>query len=380
MVLAIFRKYICFVVICLACQPLFAETGVTSNSIVLGQSAALSGSAKNLGERMRDGALAYFNYVNAQGGVNGRKIILKTLDDGYDAQRAADNTRQLLEKDEVFALFGYVGTSTSMAALPMVRKARVPFFAPMSGVESLRNPLIREVFNIRAGYDQEVEQIVDHAMALSLKRVAVLYQNDAYGQSGLDSARAALSKRRQQVIGAMSIEKGSLDLSGAASSMLKLKPDAVIIITTYATSASFIQAMRKAVAVPPIFWNVSFVGGQDLVNALGKDARGVMISQVVPLPWANSPAIVTEYKKIYANKPANEIGFVSMEGFIAAKVLVEGLRRAGSNLTRDSLIKALEGMNRYDAGGYEVSFSDRRHNGSSLVDLTAVNKSGQFIH
>jgi len=356
-----------------------AESGVTATTITLGQSAAFTGPAKELGKGMHDGAQAYFDQVNASGGVFGRKIILKTLDDGYEPERAAANTRQFIEQDDVLALFGYVGTPTSNASIPTLTKAKVPFFAPFTGAQSLREPFNRNIFNIRASYFAETEKIVQQITTLSLKKIAVFYQNDAYGKAGLEGVTRALKKRGIEVAGLGTVERNSVDVSAAVAKIRQSQPQTVIMVSAYNSSAAFIKAMIAA-GSPPSFWNISFVGSQQLVNALGKDASGVQIAQVMPAPWDEVNGIVKEYRKYYLQDGKREWDYVSMEGFIAAKVLVEGLKRAGGSLSRESLVKALETINHYDAGGYFVTFSPSNHNGSEFVDLTMVSKSGRFLH
>ena len=374
-----FNKILALSSLLLAAVTAQAETGVTAGTITLGQSAAFSGPAKELGNGMHDGAQAYFDQVNASGGVYGRKIILKTLDDGYEPERAAANTKQFIEQDEVLALFGYVGTPTSNASIPAVSKAKLPFFAPFTGAQSLREPFNRNIFNIRASYFAETEKIVQQITTLSLKRIAVFYQNDAYGKAGLEGVTRALKKRGIEVAGLGTVERNSVDVSDAVAKIRASKPQTVIMVSAYNSSAAFIKAMIAA-GSPPSFWNISFVGSQQLVTALGKDASGVQISQVMPAPWDETHAIVKEYRKYYLQDGKKQWDYVSMEGFIAAKVFVEGLRRAGSNLSRDSLIRALETINHYDAGGYFITFSPSSHNGSEFVDLTMVAKSGRFLH
>lgn len=356
-----------------------AETGVSGKSILIGQSAALSGPAQQLGTEMRDGAQAYFDHVNAQGGVAGRQIVLKTLDDGYEADRATSNTKQLIDVEGVFSLFGYVGTPTSNAALPLVAKADIPFFAAFTGAQSLREPFNRNVFNIRASYFEETERIVQHITTLSISRIAVFYQNDAYGKTGLEGVTRALRKRNIEVIGVATVERNSVDVAQAIAQMKLAKPQAIIMISAYKSCAAFIKEMLKDPIGAPIFWNISFVGSQALSKELGKEGRGVMISQVVPTPWDDVNQVVKEYKNFYLNKPGREAGYVSLEGFIAAKVFVEGLKRTGGNLTRESFVRSLETMSNYDAGGFQVKFSPTNHNGSHFVDLTVIGKDGKFM-
>ncbi|WP_036169665.1 ABC transporter substrate-binding protein [Massilia sp. 9096] len=364
----------------LAAGLALAENGVSDKSIVIGQSAALSGPASALGTAMRDGALAYFDAVNADGGVHGRQIVLKTVDDGYDPARAGPNTGQLVDKDKVFALFGYVGTPTSNAAMAWVDKGDVPFFAPMTGAQTFREPVNRNVFNIRDGYADETEKIVEHLDAIGVKQIAVLYQDDAYGKAGLEGVTQALKKRKQDVFVTATVERNSVDVAAAVAKMKAAKPHAVIMISAYKSSAAFIRAMRKASDSVPFFWNVSFVGSQALMDELGPDASGVMISQVMPSPWDEKIAVVKEYRKLYLAKPGREPDYASLEGFIAAKVFVEGLRHVKGDVTRKGFTHALETMGATNLGGYTVQFSPSNHNGSNYVDLSIITRKGKIMY
>lgn len=361
-----------------AAGSVLAEEGISANRIVLGQSAALSGPASALGTAMRDGALAYFDSVNAAGGVGGRQIVLKTLDDGYDPARAETNTGALVDKEQVFALFGYVGTATSNAAQSWVNKEGIPFFAPMTGAPSFRDPSNKYVFNIRDGYASETEKIVEHLEAMGAKRVAVLYQNDAYGKAGLDGVIQALKKRKLEVLATAVVERNSVDVAEAVAKMKAAKPRAIVMISAYKSSAAFIRAMRKNGDQLPYFWNVSFVGSRALADELGADAAGVMISQVMPSPADETLTVVKEYRKLYLSKPGREADYASLEGFIAAKVFVEGLRHVKGEPTRKNFMHALETMGAYNLSGYTVKFAPGNHNGSNYVDLSIITKDGRI--
>ena len=353
--------------------------GVTDSEITLGQSAPLSGPAEQLGQDMRRGALLYFNRVNARGGINGRRVALKTLDDGYEPPRAAANTRQLIEQDRVFALFGYVGTPTSQASLPLFTAAKVPFVGAFTGAELLRQPLNPYIFNVRASYFDETEAIVQHLTATSVDRVAVFYQNDAYGQAGLAGVERALAKRNLQIVARGTVERNTVDVKAAVDTLARADAQAVIMVSAYKSCAAFVRGMKKAGASPH-FWNVSFVGSRALERELGIEARGIEISQVVPFPWDNTIPIVHEYRKALEEAAAGEPGFGTLEGYIAAKVTAEGLRRAGKSLTRDGFVRAMESMTDYDVGGFRVTFGPDDHNASSFVDLTLITKDGRFMH
>ncbi|MBC3870402.1 ABC transporter substrate-binding protein [Undibacterium oligocarboniphilum] len=367
-------------VACLPAASALAESGVTEHKIILGQSAAFSGPAAQLGIQLHAGAKAYFDYINLTGGVFGRKIELLRRDDKYEAEIAAVNTKAFIENDDVFALFAYVGTPTSNAALPLFTQAKVPFFAPFTGAQSLREPFNRQIFNIRASYFDETEHLVDRLVNTGLKNIAVFYQNDAYGKAGLAGVERALKKKELPIIDTATVERNSLDVSKAVEKLIAKRPDVIIQISAYSSCAAFIKEMRK-LEYTGQFYNVSFVGSQALADTLGKDGPGVVISQVVPFPWSIANAMVVgEYTKIMNKAGIKDLNFSSLEGFIAAKVFVEGLRRAGQNLTREKLIAALESINvkNYDAGGFDINFSPSNHNGSRYVDMTIIGKDGRF--
>ncbi len=351
-----------------AAFPAFAQ------EIVLGQSAALTGPAQELGKEMQLGARVYFDAVNAAGGVRGKKIVLKTLDDGYEPPRAEANTRQFVEDGEVLALFGYVGTPTSAASIPLAIKAKVPFFGAFTGAELLRNPLSRYVFNVRASYFDETEAIVRQMVQGGITKVAVFYQNDSYGLAGLAGVERALAKRNLQVAAKATVERNSSDVTAAVATMLAARPEVVVMIGAYASCAEFIK-QAKAKHLVAQFVNVSFVGTRALAKALGPAADGVMISQVVPPPTANKFPIVAEYQKAMKAAGANDWSYTSLEGYIAAKVLVEALRRGG-DASREALIKALENL-RIDLGGFTAAFAADNHNASKFVEMTVLSKSGE---
>ncbi len=351
--------------------------GVTDSQIVLGQSVALTGPAQELGKDMQLGASLVFNAVNARGGVNGRKIVLKTLDDGYESTRAAENTKKLINEEKVFALFGYVGTPTSQASLPIFTEAKVPFVGPFTGAELLRTPVNPYIFNVRASYYDETEAIVQHLTAMSIDRIAVFYQNDAYGQAGLAGVERALKKRNLQVVAKGTVERNTVEVKKAIDEIKKANPQAIVMISAYKSCAAFIRDMKKA-GSNPTFWNVSFVGSKALAKELDKEGRGVQISQVVPFPWDQSVPVVKEYRRAL-EEAKGEPGFGTLEGYIAAKVMVEGLRRAGKNLTRDSFIRAMETIQDYDVGGFKVNYGPGTRYGSKFVDLTIISKDQKFV-
>ena len=345
--------------------------------IVLGQSAALSGAAAQLGLQMNAGARIFFDRLNAEGGVAGRTVELRAVDDGYEPDRCRANTQALIEKDGVFALFGYVGTPTSLAALPLINAAGVPFFGPFTGAEALREPFSRWIFHVRASYYDETELIVRQLTHLGLKRIAVFRQNDSYGQAGLDGVNRALTARNLSAAAVGLVERNSVDVDSAVKAIVTQSPDAVVQISAYKSCAAFIRAARRA-GYGGNFYNVSFVGTQALADELGAEAKGVVISQVMPYPFSTTTGISREYLDAVrrAGNGATP-NYSSMEGYLCAKVFAEGLRRAGGGATRESLVAGLESLQRFDAGGFAIGFGQRNHRGSSFVELAMLSGDGK---
>ncbi|MDP3701901.1 MAG: ABC transporter substrate-binding protein [Hylemonella sp.] len=343
-----------------------------SNKIILGQSAAFTGPAAELGIQFHQGAKIWFDQVNAQGGVAGKIVEIKTLDDGYEPDRCAANTQKLINED-VFALFGYIGTPTSLAALPLLTKAQVPFIAPFTGAMGLREPFNRQVFHLRASYNDETALIVRQLTNLGLKKIAVFYQNDAYGKAGLDGVTLALSKMDLKPVAQATVERNSVDVADAVRKLGAAAPDAVVQISAYKSCAAYIRAARAA-GYGGTFYNVSFVGTQALADELGKDGAGVVVSQVMPSPYSLARPIAREFaeavKKAGGSAQAN---FSSMEGYLAAKVVTEGLKRAGARInSREGLIQGIESIGSQSLGGFQVNFSPTQHVASTFVELSML--------
>jgi ABC-type branched-subunit amino acid transport system substrate-binding protein len=347
-----------------------------ASRIVLGQSAAFTGPAAQLGIQFHAGAQLFFDQLNARGGVHQSLIDIRQLDDGYEPDRCAENTRKLLG-DEVFALFGYIGTPTSVAALPLATKAQTPFFAPFTGAMGLRQPFNRMAFHMRASYHDETALIVKQLTHLGLKRIAVFHQNDAYGKAGLDGVTAALQAQQLAPAAIATVERNSQEVAQAVATINAAKPDAVVQISAYASCAAYIRAARKA-GYGGTFYNVSFVGTQALADTLGKDGAGVVVSQVVPSPYSASRPIAREFAAAIA-EGGNRVqpNFSSMEGFMAAKLFAEGLRRAGPRASRADLVAALEGIRDFSMGGFQVGFGPNDHVASHFVELSMLTGDGR---
>ena len=343
--------------------------------IVLGQSAAFSGPAMQLGTQFHAGARLWFDQLNAKGGVGGRQVEIRHLDDGYEPDRCVANTEKLI-KDDAFALFGYIGTPTSLAALPLATSARVPFIAPFTGAMGLREPFKREAFHLRASYDDETALIVKQLIELSQNRIGVFYQNDAYGKAGLSGVTKALAARQLKPIAEGTVERNSEDVAAAVAKLAKSGAQAIVQIGAYKACAAFIRQAKQA-GYGGKFYNVSFVGTQALADELGKDGAGVVVSQVVPSPYNPARPVSREFVAAAKQQGRVQANFSSMEGYLAAKLFTEGLKRAGGKPTREALIAALESINE-DFGGYRVSFGPGNHVASKFVELSMITGDGRI--
>jgi len=358
--------------------PCGAENGVSNNTVLVGQAAVFTGPAAQLGIQMRNGIRAYLNHVNEKGGVQGRRLELVTEDDGYEASRAPAATKKLIEEHRVFALLGYVGTPTTVAAMPVFTQAKVPLVGPFTGAEALRAPFNRYIFHVRASYYDETEKIVEQVLSTGGKTIAVFYQDDNYGEAGRKGTELALAKRGLKIHASGTVERNTVKVEQAAKTINASQPDAIVMVSQYTSCAEFIRQMKKAGSAAQ-FYNVSFVGSKALADALGKEGPGVGISQVVPFPWGASLPVVKEYQQLAKKAGYTDYNFSAMEGFLVAKVFVEGLRRAGRDLTRERFIAGLEKMEDVDLGGFWIGYSPKNHAGSKFVDLTIIGRDGKFL-
>ncbi|MGJ7500768.1 ABC transporter substrate-binding protein [Variovorax sp. ZT5P49] len=354
-----------------------AQRAEADTEILIGQSCQLSGPLAPLTREIQEGAAWCFEQVNAKGGVHGRQIRLVALDDAYDPKRTAENVRQLIEKNGVFALFNLAGTPTTLAALPVLREHKVPLIAPFTGTDALRSSFDKYVFNVRAGYADEIEKIVQHLSVLGIDRVGVAYLNNSFGTGGLDAVKSATTKRGVALAAATPLEIDGSGLREAAQDLARSRPPVIILATAGKVTSDFIAAYQSSGSGAQ-FYALSVVSSQQLIQALGDRSKGVAIAQVMPYPWGSGTRLARELSDL-ASRKAVEVGYNHMEGFVSAKVLVEGLQQAGPSPTRESLVRGLEGLRELDLGGYVVRFSDRNHNGSNYVELTIVGASKRVL-
>ena len=358
-----------------------AEPGVTDNSITLGMTSPFTGTNGVYGTDMRQVIQTYFDQVNKAGGVNGRKINLVALDDGYETDRAVANTKTLINEKNVFALLASYGSSPTTEAMNAVfGPAKVPLVGTISGAGSLREPISqnpngRYMFNVRASYADETEAIVNQLVSLGLKNIAVFYQNDGFGKSGLDGVTVALKKHNLAPTVAATVERNSVDVTAAVEAIAKAKPQAVVMVTLYKPTAAFVKAMKKA-GQSPMFMTLSPVGTEQLVAELGPDARGIGISQVMPYPFNDIVPMVRDYQKLVGAKAG--YSYYGIEAYAMARVMVDALKRMGKDPSREKLMAALESTS-LDMGGLKVAYSTTNRQGSRFVELTVIGPGGKVL-
>ncbi len=360
------------------------RNGITENEICIGSSLALGGHAGYLGTQMLQGAMSYIRHINETGGIHNRKITIIALDDRYNPTQCLYNTQQLILEQKVFALFCYVGTPTTVRIIPLVNEARIPLVGMFTGANRLRQPVNRYLINIRASYYQETRAAVDFIVKeKKLNQVAVFYQYDEYGFDGLRGTEIALKKHGLVPVAKGSYVRGTLDIDAGLEKIIASNAQAVIMIGTYDSCAKFINRAR-ARHFSPLFHNVSFVGSKELARRLGENGEGVMVTQVVPPPTvdSNAPALpgVKEYLALLKNYyPRSRPSFVGLEGYLNARILVEGITRAGADITREKFIKAIESIDQYDLGIQNpLSFGKNDNQGLDDVYYTIIHN-GELV-
>ena len=350
-----------------------------SPAIKIAQTTALSGPLGELGTAMHQGAKAGFAAINAKGGIHGRKIELSVTDDGYDIKRSQANVKAFLEDRSYFALFNCMGTPMIEAMLPQVIEAGIPFFAPFSGALSVRPKNVRNVFNIRASYADEAEQLVQHLATIGIKRIAVVYQNNTFGKEVFDAAQLSMTKHKLAATAVVTVENSSLDAALAASKVASSNPEAVLVGLAGKPTVDFVKAIRAQRKGLQLY-ALSIMGSTATLKAMGDDATGIAVSQVVPLPGNTTMPIVREFQQAW--KAANitlEPSHLALEGYVNAMVFAEALKRTGKTLTRSAFVDSIWSILRHDLGGFNVSFSDSSKNASRFVELTMVSRDGRFI-
>ena len=370
------------------------ETGVYTDRVVFGQSAALSGPAAELGVGMRLGILAAFEEANRAGGVNGRLLELRSLDDKYEPEAAIANTTALIESNEVFALIGAVGTPTSRSATPVAAAADIPYVAPFTGAGFLRDDDWTNIVNLRASYAQETEEMVERLTAdLGIRRIAVLFQDDSFGRAGYFGALAALERRDMEPVAIGFYPRNTTAIKTALLDLRAGNPEAVIMVGAYEPVGTLISWSRST-SFDPVFITLSFVGANALASQLGADGEGVLVTQVVPFPFDDSTPVVAAYRAAlhhlgtlhadFDHVDTDPVpGFVSLEGYIAGRLAIAGLERCGSSVTRRCFLDAILGADALDIDGFVLRFGDGQsvtedNQGSDAVFVTRIGSDGAY--
>ncbi len=358
-----------------------SDPGVSADSILLGQSCALKGPASALGNGMKLGLEVYFDKINSQGGVNGRTIALKSINDGYNPKKCVVATKMLIEKLNVFALIGEVGTPTSKVAVPIAEEHNVPFIAPFTGAEFLRHPYKPMVRNLRGSYYQEMERLAQFLVdQKGFRKIACFYQNDAYGKAGLTGIERALDRRGLKLVSTGTYERNTTAVAQGMKDVAQGDPDAVVMVGAYKPCAAFIKVAKNDPTLKDaVFCNISFVGTKALAEELGSAGEGCVISQVVPYPWDPSVPVVAEY--IDAMKAAgheNEIGFITLEGYLAGKLFAKALEAVEGEPTRQKFLDAFAKLGEIDLGGIVVRYGPEDNQGMDDVFLTVL-KGGKAV-
>lgn len=361
--------------------------GITlADEIRVGTSTVLSGPAQALGRDMKLGMEAYFNKLNKAGGVLGHTIKLIALDDGYEPNKAAPNMRQLIDQQNVVAVLGNVGTPTAIVTVPIANEQKTLLFGAFTGAGVLRKtPPDRYVINYRASYAEETAAMIGGLLGAGIKpeQIAMFTQNDGYGDSGYQGAVTALKAKGYADADKLAhgrYERNTLNIENGLSTVLdaKVEPRAIIMVGAYAPCAKFIKLARKDLPHAR-FLNVSFVGSNALAKELGADGEGVIVTQVVPHYDHELPTVVEYREALKVFDVTAQPGFVSLEGYIVAKLFTEGLKKAGANPSRESIIDALESLENVDLGiGTPVSLGKQKHQGSQTVWPTQI-RNGKFV-
>lgn len=348
------------------------------SQIVLGQSTDLTGPLGELGSAMHQGAQAAFAAVNARGGIQGRSIVLNTLDDQYDVQKGLANARQLVADPSTFALFNCMGTANVEAMLPMVLESGIPFFAPFTGAQLSRVPQ-RNVFNIRASYAEEAEKLVQHLHTLGIKRIAIAYQANSFGKEVFNATQRSMARLGLPEGPSATVENNASDAAAAAAKIAQAQPEAVLIGLAGKPAMEFVKSFR-ALRRGTALYGLSVLGTSANIAALGADAVGMALTQVMPLPTNPVVPVAREFVQAWkAIGAKTEPSHLALEGYINARVFCEALQRAGKNPTRASFIDATWSLRKLDLGGFEVHATEPGRNASRFVELTLVGRDGKYV-
>jgi branched-chain amino acid transport system substrate-binding protein len=355
-------------------SSLFAHA--EEGALVLGQTADYSGPQAAPVKETVTAARAYFDKVNAQGGVNGRKIVLETMDDGFDPKRSVENAKKLIDEKHVLALFLFRGTANAEAMMPVIAEKKTPMFGGVGSSMKMHEPMSRYMFNLRAPVQTEVASVVTQLASQGINDVAVVYTDDGFGKDALDGATKAFAKFKIKPKVVASIPRGQTEVDGAVNEVAKASPSATLGFCIPKICASIVKKLRAKGSLTQ-FFSLSNTSSGAYVTELAENARGVVVTQVMPYPFDARDQIGREYQS-FAKAAGIKESYGSMEGYLSARIMTEALKRAGKNPTRESLVTAFESL-KLDLGGFQVGYSPTTRTGSEFVDLTMISKNGKFI-
>lgn len=355
----------------------FAAPAQPVDELLIGQSAAYSGPLGELGLEARRGAELCLAQVNAQGGVHGRKLRLVAIDDAYDPARTEANVRQLIDEQQVFALMGVMGTPNNEKVLPLIAGKKVPVVAPLTGATSIRKAEFDNVFHVRASYGDEARKIAQHLATIGTTRIAVIRQNNGFGRDVLTALEAELATRQIKPVAVATVENDASDAAAAVAKVLGSDANAVVLATAGKPTVESIKGINQGRKGLPMY-ALSVMGTRGALKALGADGVGVVVAQVMPFPWNAAMPLVRDYQQAMGTQGAGEYSYMGLEGCLNARVLAEGLRRAGPNPTREKLIAALAGMRQFDIGKLQLGFAKSPYVASSYVELSIIAPGERF--
>lgn len=356
------------------------DAGVTDTEIRLGASAVLSGPLGPQTAEYGAGSRLYFDAVNQNGGIHGRKISYTTLDDGFDIKKAVENTRKLLDEQPVFIIYNNTGTGHTAAILPLAAETKTVVFSPVTGAAPLRDSFSRYLFHVRASYADEARYIQTQLRQVGIQRVALFYQDDAFGKALQAEVLKAAAAGGVPLVAEVALDPKQPDFKAAAQALARAEPQVVIMGTGGTTFTELIKAVRQTTASRPSFYGFSVAGFGVIKKELGEGARGIVLAQVFPAMNQTSTAVAADYHRLLKLKdPEAKPSAPQFEGFVQARMLVEGLKRAGRNLTTDTFIAAMEGMGEVTLSSkFVAKYSPRNHNGAHYVELAIVDQQGNL--
>jgi branched-chain amino acid transport system substrate-binding protein len=357
--------------------PAVAQGAVSDNRVVIHHIGPFTGVLAGSNKEAMDGAKLFLDGINAKGGVAGRQIALELIDDKQDAKETARLLKELIDQRKILTMFMPRTTPSIEASLPIVQENAIPMVAPQTGGIAITTPFKKYAFAIRATYQAEVEKAIELQHSVGMRRFGFMVANDAFGKDSMQGADRALGKLGIKPVAVEQIDNRNPDVRKTVETMLSIRPDVVMMITSAKAASDFVKGYAGAGGYSQ-FISLSNTSNTDYVKGLGQYARGAIVMQVTPSPFNPTTRIAREFSAAAAAKNV-PVSYASLQGYISAKVLTEGLRRAGRNLTSESLTRALESFREFDVGDYIIEFDNDTRLGSTFVDATIITANGRFM-